>query len=408
MCSRIAVVPGKGFEPPRPHRATDFESAASAISPPRRLDRHKHGTAWGRTAAGASPLQMINYSHRPNPRQQPTREMPPLTVARVPSLSTINRTHAPQRPLWDAYAGRIWPRSAPAGAGRRSTPAASWPSSRSSRSLSSGSRATVAGLALAALTCMRLGGVSAGLSRMRDELRAQPGKVLLLGTMAFVVTSSLSVSSQVFLPGSVAALLTGIGPLWIALGAFALGHAARPWYLLGGSLLACVGVGAVALGQDPGAEGGAWWQLLATADWRGVILALTLQPRHRGCHLGRTSHGGRARCRGDHRRRVLLGRPGPGAAGPRGRPRLPAPVRCQPLHPAHPRLPRPRQHRVQLCALVLCAQSAARHPHRPLPVSGGAAGGAVERTRLGRAADGEPGGVAVSPSSWVSSWRSAA
>ncbi len=136
-------------------------------------------------------------------------------------------------------------------------------------------RATVAGLALAALTCMRLGGVHAGLSRMRDELRAQPGKVLLLGTLAFGVTSSLSVSSQVFLPGSVAALLTGIGPLWIALGAAALGHAARPWYLLGGSLLACVGVGAVALGQDAGGEGGAWWRLLATADWRGVILALT-------------------------------------------------------------------------------------------------------------------------------------
>ncbi len=139
-------------------------------------------------------------------------------------------------------------------------------------------RATVAGLALAALTCMRLGGVSAGLSRMRDEFRAQPGKVLLLGTMAFVVTSSLSVSSQVFLSGSVAALLTGIGPLWIALGAFALGHAARPWYLLGGSLLACVGVGAVALGQDPGADSSSWWLLLVTADLRGVSLAL-------GCSL---------------------------------------------------------------------------------------------------------------------------
>ena len=136
-------------------------------------------------------------------------------------------------------------------------------------------RATVAGLALAALTCMRLGGVRAGLSRMRDELRAQPGKLLLLGTLAFGVTSSLSVSSQVFLPGSVAALLTGIGPLWIALGAALLGHAARPGYLLGGSLLACVGVGVVALGQDTGAESGSWWLLLATADWRGVILALT-------------------------------------------------------------------------------------------------------------------------------------
>ena len=139
-------------------------------------------------------------------------------------------------------------------------------------------RATVAGLALAALTCMRLGGLREGLSRMRDEFRAQPGKLLLLGTLAFGVTSSLSVSSQVFLPGSVAALLTGIGPLWIALGAFALGHAARPWYLLGGSLLACVGVGAVALGQDPGADSSSWWQLLTTADLRGVILAL-------GCSL---------------------------------------------------------------------------------------------------------------------------
>ncbi len=136
-------------------------------------------------------------------------------------------------------------------------------------------RATVAGLALAALTCMRLGGVRAGLCRMRDELRAQPGMLLLLGTLAFGVTSSLSVSSQVFLPASVAALLTGIGPLWVALGAAVLGHAARPQYLIGGSLLACVGVGVVALGQDTGVEGGSWWQFLATADWRGVILALT-------------------------------------------------------------------------------------------------------------------------------------
>ncbi len=136
-------------------------------------------------------------------------------------------------------------------------------------------RATVAGLALAALTCLRLGGVRPGLSRMRDELRAQPGKLLLLGTLAFGVTSSLSVSSQVFLLGSVAALLTGIGPLWIALGAAVLGHAARPWYLLGGSLLACVGVGVVALGQEVAGEGGPWWLLFATADWRGVILALT-------------------------------------------------------------------------------------------------------------------------------------
>ena len=268
------------------------------------------------------------------------------------------------------------------------------------------SRATVAGLALAALTCLRLGGVRAGLSRMRDELRAQPGKVLLLGTMAFVVTSSLSVSSEVFLPGSVAALLTGIGPLWIALGASALGHAARPWYLLGGSLLACVGVGAVALGQDAGGEGGAWWQLLATADWRGVILALT-------CSLAIAAAILVAR-------RTVAGRDAVAITavaccwaalalvppGPHDRPRLPAPVRCQSLHPAHPRLPRPRQHRVQLCPLVLCAQSAARHPHRPLPISGGAAGGAVERTRLGRAADGEPSEWRCSPSSWVSSWRS--
>ena len=136
-------------------------------------------------------------------------------------------------------------------------------------------RATVAGLALAALTCLRLGGVHAGLSRMRDELRTQPGKVLLLGTLAFVVTSFLSVSSQVFLSGSVAALLTSIGPLWIALGAAVLGHAARPWYLVGGSLLACVGVGVVSLGQNASAEDGAWWQLLLMADWRGVVLALT-------------------------------------------------------------------------------------------------------------------------------------
>ncbi len=137
------------------------------------------------------------------------------------------------------------------------------------------SRATVAGLALAALTCLRLGGVRAGLSRMRDELQAQPGKLLLLGTLAFGVTSFLSVSSQVFLTGSVAALLTSIGPLWIALGAAMLGHAARSLYLVGGSLLACIGVGVVTLGQDTGPAGGAWWQLLAMADWRGVTLALS-------------------------------------------------------------------------------------------------------------------------------------
>ena len=141
-------------------------------------------------------------------------------------------------------------------------------------------RATVAGLALGGADVLYAWAVvRAGLSRMYATSYApSPARCCSWERWLLCVTSSLSVSSQVFLPGSVAALLTGIGPLWIALGAFALGHAARPWYLLGGSLLACVGVGAVALGQDLGADSSSWWQLLVTADLRGVILAL-------GCSL---------------------------------------------------------------------------------------------------------------------------
>ncbi|MAG36005.1 MAG: hypothetical protein CL878_07155 [Dehalococcoidia bacterium] len=136
-------------------------------------------------------------------------------------------------------------------------------------------RAAVAGLALALLTCVRARGVRAGLLRLRDEIRAQPIALLVLGTLAFGVTSSFSVSSQVFLAASIAALLVGIGPLWLALGAALLGHAAQPRYLVGGSLLACVGVGVVVLGQDTSGAGTPWWMLLVTADWRGVALALT-------------------------------------------------------------------------------------------------------------------------------------
>ena len=72
----FAVVPGKGFEPPRPHRATDFESAASAISPPRQQERPQRGTAAGPGLEPdgsphlASPKN--NYSHRPSPGSKPS------------------------------------------------------------------------------------------------------------------------------------------------------------------------------------------------------------------------------------------------------------------------------------------------------------------------------------------------
>lgn len=136
-------------------------------------------------------------------------------------------------------------------------------------------RATVAGLTLSALSCMTSRGVQAGLLRMYNEIRAQPLTLFSLGTLAFGITSSLSISSQVFLPASVAALLIGIAPLWLALGTLLLGRTARPQHLIVGSLLACLGVGIVVFGRDVNTDGGAWWLLLATADWRGVALALT-------------------------------------------------------------------------------------------------------------------------------------
>ena len=105
MCSQIVVVPGKGFEPPRPHRATDFESAASAISPPRQQERPQRGTARSRTAPHALPLQRTIIAIDPTPVATPLECR--LPVARVTSLSTTNRIHAPQPPLWDAYAGPI-------------------------------------------------------------------------------------------------------------------------------------------------------------------------------------------------------------------------------------------------------------------------------------------------------------
>ncbi len=136
-------------------------------------------------------------------------------------------------------------------------------------------RAAIASLALAALTCLRAGSVRHGLRRLRDEARGAGGWMIVLGLISFAGTSLLAMGAQQLLPASLNSVLNNLAPLWLALYAALQRRARQAGLLLGGSLLAALGVAVVLLGDAFAAGGaGAGLALHGTA-WLGAALSLT-------------------------------------------------------------------------------------------------------------------------------------
>lgn len=136
-------------------------------------------------------------------------------------------------------------------------------------------RAAIASLALAALTCLRAGGLRPGLRCLRDEARGAGGWIVVLGLLSFVATSLLAVGAQQLLPASLNSVLNNLAPLWLALYAAFQRRARRAGLLVGGSLLAALGVATVLLGDSFATrEASAGFALQGTA-WFGAALSLT-------------------------------------------------------------------------------------------------------------------------------------
>ncbi|MGH2350994.1 MAG: DMT family transporter [Chloroflexota bacterium] len=110
-------------------------------------------------------------------------------------------------------------------------------------------RAGIACLALAAITCLRAGGMRAGWRGLRREVARGWRGPCALGLISFAGTSLLAMTAQQFLPAAVNGLLNNLSPLWLALYATVAGRARSAPLLLAGSTLAAAGVVAVLLGD---------------------------------------------------------------------------------------------------------------------------------------------------------------
>lgn len=140
-------------------------------------------------------------------------------------------------------------------------------------------RAGIASLVLAALVCVRAGGLVPGLAHLRREACRGAGGIVLLGTISFTGTSLIAMTAQQFLPASVNGLLNNLNPLWLALVVVAAGRARNAAVLLTGSTFATAGVALVLLGSAPdaGAPKAPLFPLaspLSSLFWLGVLISL--------------------------------------------------------------------------------------------------------------------------------------
>jgi drug/metabolite transporter (DMT)-like permease len=74
------------------------------------------------------------------------------------------------------------------------------------------------------------------------------GRVALIGTVSFAGTSLMAMTAQRFLPASINGVLNNLAPLWVAAYAAVSGRARSGPLLVGGTLLASMGVALVLLG----------------------------------------------------------------------------------------------------------------------------------------------------------------
>ncbi len=122
-------------------------------------------------------------------------------------------------------------------------------------------RVVLAFVCLAPIVLMR-GGSHALVATWRAHWRG----IILLGLLNFAGSQILALSALNYLPASVNGVLNNMHPLWVALGTALLFAPPRPRMLIGGSLVALVGVGLVFLPDLLSAAG--------TVTTLGVGLAL--------------------------------------------------------------------------------------------------------------------------------------
>ncbi|MBV9582083.1 MAG: DMT family transporter [Chloroflexi bacterium] len=98
-------------------------------------------------------------------------------------------------------------------------------------------RVTLACVCLSPLVLAR-----GGLRPVRDQLRAHWRGIVLLGLLNFGLSQLLALSALNYLPASVNGVLNNTHPLWVALGTAAFFPRRQPRLLIGGSVVALVGV----------------------------------------------------------------------------------------------------------------------------------------------------------------------
>ncbi len=126
-------------------------------------------------------------------------------------------------------------------------------------------RVALAFVSLTLLASLRRGGLSLLVQQLREHWRA----VLVLGLFNFAVSQVLAMSAQSLLPASVNGLLNNTHPLWVAIASVLFYPPRRPGLLVGGSVVALVGVGLVFLPDLVlGAQAGAALSPL------GIVLSL--------------------------------------------------------------------------------------------------------------------------------------
>jgi len=103
-------------------------------------------------------------------------------------------------------------------------------------------RVMLAFVSLAALILLRSGPVL-----LAEQLRAHWRAVVVLGLFNFSVSQILALSAQSLLPASVNGLLNNTHPLWVAIASALFFRPRQPGLLIGGSVVALVGVGLVLL-----------------------------------------------------------------------------------------------------------------------------------------------------------------
>ena len=106
---------------------------------------------------------------------------------------------------------------------------------------------TLCRVALACLTLLPLVLMRGGGKVVAATWRAHWRGIILLGLLNFALSQMLALSALNYLPASVNGVLNNMHPLWVALGTALLFAPPRPAMLIGGSLVALIGVGLIFL-----------------------------------------------------------------------------------------------------------------------------------------------------------------